>query len=92
MGDEDIISEGRSTGRSNQLILFLSAFRVIDVIFRVVVLGTESFSIVIGDVLFVVLVRTCEDAPKKTDVALGHLVIESRAYVLEDHSSPWGKL
>ena len=64
----------------SDIFLFLSVFRVINVSFKVVIiLGTETFDMVTGIILFVVLwingeyLRRCTE---QTDVALGKLVFE----------------
>ena len=71
----------------SDIFLFLFVFRVITVIFNVI-LGMETFVIVTGIVLFVVLRVDGENllrCAERTYVTLDHLVLEGCAYVLEVH-------
>ena len=71
----------------SDIFLFLFVFRVISVIFNVI-LGTETFVIVTGIVLFVVLRVDGENllrCAERTYVTLDHLVLVGCVYVLEVH-------
>ena len=89
---EDFELLGETTGvptiRSD-ISVFLSVFRVFSVIFRfVVILWTETFVILTGIVLFVILWINSESlwrCAEKTDVALGDLVLRLRGLQLLRH-------
>ena len=73
----------------SDISVFLSVFRVFSVIFRfVVILWTETFVILTGIVLFVILWINSESlwrCAEKTDVALGGLVLRLRGLQLLRH-------
>ena len=70
----------------SDIFFFLSVFRVI---FRVVILRAETFVIVTGIVIIVVLgstVGTCIYAPKRRMLLWATLVFEGCVYVMEVHN------